>query len=253
MNQKTTTNISKSPNTNISNLIGNANTSRKLITNRSESNLHIAFNQIERSNSHMRETTAENPTKSTSSVERRRVQLNLLRRLTRGRNNKGLRRRGNRIKSGWRLKHLLNRQSASGRRWRIKEAGDQRLTRGSIRERHGRWNLEQNKSKQNSNNGEENEATLEEEPRFFLAQKRIPETPNGSDFLWNGEMGFEMGSCFYSQRAAMTLPEVAWDTREKWTVIGDSKLWSGLYRTLSFFDGSNNQRLRLNLECELWV
>lgn len=48
----------------------------------------------------MRKTTAENSTKSTSSVEGWRVQLDLLRRLGGGGNNKALSRRGNAIESG---------------------------------------------------------------------------------------------------------------------------------------------------------
>ena len=116
----------------------------------------------------MRETTAENSTKSTSSVEGRRVHLDLLRRLAGSGNDKALRRRRNAIESGWRLKHLLQGEGSSVRRGRVEEVGDERLARWFIRERHWRWDSEQKGSK-NSNNGEE-EKSLSLSLSFSLSQ-----------------------------------------------------------------------------------
>lgn len=106
--------------------------------------LHIAFDEVKRSDGHVSETTAENSSYSTSSIEGRRVHLDLVGRFGRRRNDKALCLRdcfhirceaGAGARSG--VEHLLQRKSF-GRRRGVEEARDQSLTRGFLCEIHDR-------------------------------------------------------------------------------------------------------------------
>ena len=56
------------------------------MTDLKESDLHIAFDKVERSDGHVSETAAEDPTGRAGGVEGRRVHLDPLSGLARGRN-----------------------------------------------------------------------------------------------------------------------------------------------------------------------
>lgn len=105
--------------------------------------LHIALDEIKRSDGHVSETTAEDSTGSTSSVEGRRVHLDLLGGLGRSRDDETLGLRdgvdiGVEAGGGGRggVKHLLEAKGFGGGRG-VEEARDQRVTGGFLREIHG--------------------------------------------------------------------------------------------------------------------
>ena len=99
-----------------------------------EKDLHITLDKVKRSDSHVSETTAENSTESTGSIECRRVHLDLAR-LTWSRNHEvgpggsdfqiGSRRNGGGGRS--RVEHLLERQGFGGGGRGVEEGRDQRV------------------------------------------------------------------------------------------------------------------------------